>query len=77
VDREAVCGEVTGAVGPDRELVETAWLTVEEAQGLDLALITGVVLRELERRLEAGMPHWMPAPWYRVASPGGWRREPV
>ncbi len=77
VDREAFCGEVAGAVGPDRELVETAWLTIEEAQGLDLALITGVVLRELERRLAAGMPHWMPAPWYRVATASGWRRDAV
>ncbi|MBX9758908.1 MAG: NUDIX hydrolase [Beijerinckiaceae bacterium] len=77
VDREAFCGEVAGAVGPDRELVETVWLTLEEAQSLDHALITSVVLRELERRLAAGMPHWMPAPWYRVASASGWRRDAV
>ena len=27
-------------------------------------MVTGVVLRELERALAAGMPHWMPAPCY-------------
>ncbi len=74
VDRSALCGELPGAVGPGRELVETVWLSLEEAQRLDLALITNVVLRELEKRLAAGMPHWMPAPWYRVG-PGGWRRD--
>lgn len=75
MDREGLCGEVAGAVGPDKEFVETLWAPLEEAQALNLALITRVVLRELERRLAAGMPHWMPAPWYRVANASGWRRE--
>ena len=74
VDRSALCGEVPGAVGPDREFVETVWIPLEDAQRLDLAVITNVVLRELEKRLAAGLPHWMPAPWYRVG-PGGWRRD--
>ncbi|MFN3892814.1 MAG: NUDIX hydrolase [Beijerinckiaceae bacterium] len=74
VDASALCGEMPGAVGPDRELVETAWVALDEAQRLDLAVITNVVLRELEKRLAAGLPHWMPAPWYRVG-PGGWRRD--
>jgi 8-oxo-dGTP pyrophosphatase MutT (NUDIX family) len=74
VDRTALCGEVPGAIGPDRELVETVWIPLKDAQRLDLAMITNVVLRELEKRLSAGMPHWMPAPSYRVG-PGGWRRD--
>lgn len=74
VDRSAICGELPGAVGPDRELVETAWISLEDAQRLELVLITNVVLRELEKRLVAGLPHWMPAPWYRVG-PRGWRRD--
>lgn len=74
VDRSALCGEAPGAVGPGQELVETVWIDIEEAQSLDLATITNVVLRELEKRLAAGLPHWMPTPSYRVG-PGGWRRE--
>ena len=74
VDREAICAEAPGAVGPDRELVETVWTPLEEAQALDLPVITGVILRELERRLGAGLPHWMPVPWYRVVR-GAWRRQ--
>ncbi len=74
VERSALCGEVPGAVGPGCELVETDWVTLEDAQKLDVAMITNVVLRELEKRLAAGMPHWMPVPFYRVG-PGGWRRE--
>jgi 8-oxo-dGTP pyrophosphatase MutT (NUDIX family) len=74
VDRSALCGELPGAVGPDREFEQTIWLTIEEAQRLELAFITSVVLRELEKRIAAGLPHWMPAPWYRVG-PRGWRRD--
>lgn len=73
-DASAICGEVPGAVGPDNELVETVWVPLKDAQDLDLALISGVILRELERRVAAGMPLWMPAPWYRVTR-GGWRRD--
>ncbi len=73
-DATAICGQVDGAVGPDAELVEALWIPLKDAQDLDLALISAVILRELERRVTAGMPMWMPAPWYRVG-PGGWRRD--
>ncbi|HEY8580767.1 MAG TPA: NUDIX hydrolase [Beijerinckiaceae bacterium] len=73
-DVAAVCGQAPGFVGPDRELVETVWAPLSEALELDLPVITGVVLRELERRLEAGLPHFMPTPCYRVGR-RGWIRE--
>lgn len=73
-DAEAICGQVAGAVGDDRELIETVWIPLTEAQDLDLAVISAVILRELERRVAAGMPMWMPAPWYRVGR-DGWKRD--
>jgi 8-oxo-dGTP pyrophosphatase MutT (NUDIX family) len=73
-DASAICGHVDGAVGPDREFVETVWISLSKAHDLELPLITSVVLRELERRLAAGMPQWMPTPWYRVGRKG-WVRD--
>jgi hypothetical protein len=55
--------------------VETRWVDFEEAHGLDLAVITRVMLRELELRLAAGMSYFLPAPWYRVTRQGWVRQE--
>ncbi len=74
-DSSAVTHKVEGMVGPDRELVETAWVTLKEAFDLELAVITRVVLYELEKRLAAGMSHFLPAPWYRVGRQGWVRQE--
>ena len=46
---------IEGVVGPDSELVELAWVPIEEATHLDMPTITGVVLEELPARVEAGM----------------------
>ena len=53
-----------GVIGPDTELVELVWVPLKEAQKLDLPHITGVVLKELEERLAAGMSHDLPASFY-------------
>ncbi|MDB5569388.1 MAG: hypothetical protein JWN93_571 [Hyphomicrobiales bacterium] len=73
-DAQAICHRVEGAVGPDRELVETVWIPLSQAHDLDLPLITSVVLRELELRIAAGMRHFLPSPWYKVGRTG-WSRE--
>ena len=72
-EAEAVTHRVEGMVGPDRELTELVWTPLSQAYGLDLPFITQVVLRELERRLAAGMSHMAPSPWYRVGR-AGWER---
>jgi hypothetical protein len=37
---------------------------IEEATHLDMPTITGIVLEELLARVEAGMAHDMPVPFY-------------
>ena len=74
-DSSAITQRIDGLTGADRELVETRWVNFEEAQGLDLAVITRVMLRELELRLAAGMSYFLPAPWYRVTHQGWVRQE--
>jgi 8-oxo-dGTP pyrophosphatase MutT (NUDIX family) len=57
---------IEGVVHPDAELVALRWLAVGEARRLDLPLITGLVLEELEARLQAGFHIDLPVPFYRV-----------
>jgi 8-oxo-dGTP pyrophosphatase MutT (NUDIX family) len=64
IDRAAIAFEAPGFVGPDKELVELAWVEVEEARRLDLPPITVVMLEELERRAEEGFGHDLPVPFY-------------
>ena len=64
MDRDAVAAEKPGFVGPDKELVELAWVDLDEARKLDLPPITTVMLEELERRIEAGFGHDLPVPFY-------------
>lgn len=64
VDASAVVHKVDGVVGPDTELVELVWIPIEEAKTLDLPTITTVVIDELQKRIEAGMHHRLPVPFY-------------
>jgi 8-oxo-dGTP pyrophosphatase MutT (NUDIX family) len=74
VDAEAVAHRVEGVVGPDAELVELVWLPIAETVRLDLATITGVVLRALDLRIRAGLDHDEPVPYYYMAR-GSFRRD--
>ena len=64
MDAKWIAHRVEGVITPDTELVELVWVPLKEAQKLDLPHITGVVLRELEERLTAGMTHDLPASFY-------------
>jgi 8-oxo-dGTP pyrophosphatase MutT (NUDIX family) len=64
IDRAAVAAEVDGITGPDAELIELAWVTLADAQQLELPTITQVILEELEHRLKAGFAHELPVPFY-------------
>ncbi|MDH7794536.1 MULTISPECIES: NUDIX hydrolase [unclassified Beijerinckia] len=75
-DVSDIATTIEGAVGPDRELVELVWVPLSQAHALELPLITSVVLYELDRRIAAGMGHYLPAPWYRVG-PKGWIRTEI
>ncbi|HXX09752.1 MAG TPA: NUDIX hydrolase [Pseudolabrys sp.] len=63
-DASAIAHRISGVVGPDSELVELTWVPIEEATQLDMPTITGIVLEELLARVEAGMGHDLPVPFY-------------
>jgi 8-oxo-dGTP pyrophosphatase MutT (NUDIX family) len=63
-DASSIAHTIEGVVGPDSELVELTWVPIEQATHLDMPTITGVVLEELLARVEAGMAHDLPVPFY-------------
>jgi 8-oxo-dGTP pyrophosphatase MutT (NUDIX family) len=64
VDATEVAHRIEGVVGSDSELVELVWTPIEKAAHLDMPTITGIVLEELLARVEAGMAHSLPVPFY-------------
>ena len=69
-----IAHRVDGVVGPDSELVELVWVDLDEAQSLDLPTITGVILKELQARLDGGLAPWLPVPYYYEVQ-GKFRRD--
>ena len=63
-DASSIAHKIEGVVSPDSELVELTWVPIEEAAHLDMPTITGIVLEELLARVEAGMGHSLPVPFY-------------
>jgi 8-oxo-dGTP pyrophosphatase MutT (NUDIX family) len=63
-DASSIAHKIEGVVGPDSELVELTWVPIEKAAHLDMPTITAVVLEELLARVEAGMAHDLPVPFY-------------
>ena len=74
VDRTAIADVVEGVIGPEAELVEMAWVTVDEAKKLDLLPITAVILGELEARIAAGFGPQLPVPFF-YQQRGRFKRE--
>jgi 8-oxo-dGTP pyrophosphatase MutT (NUDIX family) len=64
IDATAIAHRIEGVVGPDSELVELAWTPIEQAAQHDMPTITGVVLEELLARVEGGLKHDLPVPFY-------------
>ena len=67
VDAARIGHRAEGIVGADSELVELAWIPLNEAQRLDMPTITQVVLAELEARVAAGLGHDLPVPFYKMS----------
>jgi 8-oxo-dGTP pyrophosphatase MutT (NUDIX family) len=63
---DAIAHRIDGVIGPESELVELVWMPIGEARTLELAAITGVVLRELEARISARLARDLPVPFYRM-----------
>ncbi|XBQ10789.1 MAG: NUDIX hydrolase [Salinarimonas sp.] len=76
VDREAIAHEVEGVVGPDSELVDLQWVSIDDARALDLPTITTVVLDELTARIDKGFSPMLPVPYYHMVR-GAFVREEV
>ena len=74
-DASAIAARVEGVVGETSELVELVWVTLDEAQNLGMPLITQIILKELDRRLHAGMNRFLPVPTYRAGRKGWLRLE--
>ena len=64
IDAAAIAHRVEGVVGPDTELTDLVWMTLEDAVTLDLPTITRIILQELEKRIAAGFSERLPAPFY-------------
>lgn len=73
-DATSIAHTIEGVVGPDSELVELAWAPIGEAATYDLPTITGVILEELLARVEAGMDHKLPVPFYYMQN-GAFHRD--
>lgn len=63
-DASAVAHRIDGVTGPDAELVELVWMTLDEARQLDMPAVTGVMLEELDARIADGFGHDLPVPFY-------------
>ncbi len=74
LDARAIAAKLDGYAHEDAELVELVWISLDEAERLDLAEITKRVLAELRTRLEAGMSRFLSAPFY-YQHYGQWRRD--
>jgi 8-oxo-dGTP pyrophosphatase MutT (NUDIX family) len=74
VDETAIAHRIENVVHADAELVELTWLPIAAAKNLDLPVITGLVLEELESRLDAGLARDLAVPFY-SSQDGGFTRE--
>jgi len=63
-DSANIAHSETGKVGPDCELTEIVWVTLSEAKKLDLPSITSLIIDEITLRLEQGMKHYLPVPYF-------------
>jgi 8-oxo-dGTP pyrophosphatase MutT (NUDIX family) len=65
-DASSISHRIDGIAHADAELTELAWLPIAEAQKLDVGTITGAILLELARRLNAGLAEDSPVPFFRT-----------
>jgi 8-oxo-dGTP pyrophosphatase MutT (NUDIX family) len=63
-EKKAVGGEVKRDIGPDAELTELTWVSLDDAIRLDLPTITQVIIEELRQRMAIGLEMDQPVPFY-------------
>jgi 8-oxo-dGTP pyrophosphatase MutT (NUDIX family) len=74
VEASAIAHGVDGHVGPDQELIETAWFSLDEARARDISRITAMILSELEAKLDCDSTEDFSVPFFH-AEQQGWIRE--
>lgn len=72
-DAAGICHTVPDVVHANAELIELRWTPLSDTAGLNLHMITRLVLAELAARLEAGLEDDLPVPFFR--SRGGVMRR--
>ena len=75
-DAKLVGARVADVTGPDAELVEARWLTLEESAHENLADITRMILAEVIGRLDRGLENDLPVPFF-ASRHGKWGREEI
>ncbi|MFK8251090.1 NUDIX hydrolase [Ancylobacter terrae] len=73
-DARGIAHRVDGMAGPDRELVELAWLTLPQAMEAEVHRITRAILGEVAARLDAGAHPRLPVPFFFMRA-GRFHRE--
>jgi hypothetical protein len=64
-DSTRIVHQIDGVAGPDSELTELVWVTLSEAKKLDIPRITGMILDEIQLRLDGGLKPYLPVPYFR------------
>jgi 8-oxo-dGTP pyrophosphatase MutT (NUDIX family) len=64
-EASAVVDRIDGVIGPDAELVELAWVPLDQTADLAMAAITRIVLEEIADQAAAGFSAATPVPLYR------------
>jgi 8-oxo-dGTP pyrophosphatase MutT (NUDIX family) len=76
VDAGCIAGQIEGIAGPDSELIEARWLTIEETRHENLADITRQILAATARRLDLGLEKDLPVPFFHEWR-GTWRCDEI
>lgn len=65
-DASRVRHRLEGVVGPDSELTELFWVTLDEARALPLSLVTRRAIEDFHARYRLGLDPAAPVPYYHV-----------
>ena len=65
-DLSAIVHQMKDIIHSDAELTELVWLPIPEALQVDIPVVTGLVLSELEARIRSGYSNDLPVPFYRM-----------
>ena len=61
---DKIAKEIEGHAGPDKELTELIWVTLEDAKKLDIPMITGLILESLIEQLSSGLSPFRSIPLF-------------